>query len=277
MPLVEAANTAAAIADHRRKRPHCATHNDRLKSSIIEKLQAQQRRRILRERSATSFLVRAKIVITMAILALTYQHNFQYEGTRDGVPIYDGSAAGFHDWSFRTQVKWSAAKAEDKSRVMSQIIEGLRGDAADIVRDIGVVDVLKEDGLTVLTEALRKHVYPKKAAEAKLLYRHGHKQKGILTRQPSEPIANYISRRRRWWNQLKALDPTIEISEEVRGELMLDASNLSKIEKLLVLTSSGNDNKFESIAKALMDHHALIHVDEKGEKNPSKQPHKGRG
>ena len=218
------------------------------------------------------------MTITMAILALTYQHNFQYEGTRDGVPIYDGSAAGFTDWSFRTQVKWNAAKAEDKSRVMSQIIEGLRGDAADIVRDIGVVDVLKEDGLTVLTEALRKHVYPKKAAEAKLLYRHGHKQKGILTRQPSEPVANYISRRRRWWNQLKVLDPTIEISEEVRGELMLDASNLSKIEKLLVLTSSGNDNKFESIAKALMDHHALIHLDEKGDKShkPRKQSHKGR-
>ena len=86
----------------------------------------------------------------MAILALTYQHNFQYEGTRDGVPIYDGSATGFTDWSFRTKVKWNAAKADDKLRVMSQIIEGLRGDAADIVRDIGVEDVLKEDGLTVL-------------------------------------------------------------------------------------------------------------------------------
>ena len=141
------------------------------------------------------------------------------------MPIYDGSAAGFTDWTFRTKVKWNAAKEDDKARVMSQIVEGLRGDAADIVRDIGAEDILKEDGLTVLTEALRKHVFPKKQAEAKLLYRHGHKQKGILSRQPSEPVANYLSRRRRWWNQLKALDPTIEISEEVRGELMLDASN----------------------------------------------------
>ena len=58
---------------------------------------------------------------------------------------------------------------------------------------------------------------------------------------------------------------------------MLDASNLSKIEKLLVLTSAGNDNKFEPIAKALMDHHALIHLDEKGDKKSWKQPHKGRG
>ena len=58
---------------------------------------------------------------------------------------------------------------------------------------------------------------------------------------------------------------------------MVDASNLSKLEKLLVLTSAGNDNKFESLAKAMMDHHALIHLDEKGEKKPWKHPHKGRG
>ena len=249
----------------------------KLKYSTREELQKREGR-TLRGRSNASFLVRRLILtIIMAIIALTYQHNFQYEGTRDGVPIYDGSAAGFTDWNFRTKVKWKAAKAEDKSRVMSQIVEGLRGDAADIVRDIGAEDILKEDGLTVLTEALRKHVFPKKAAEAKLLYRHGHKQEGILTRQPSKPIANYLSRRRRWWNQLKTLDPTIEISEEVRGELMLDASNLSNIEKLLVLSSAGNDNKFESLAKAMMDHHALIHLDEKGEKKPWKQPHKGRG
>ena len=116
---------------------------------------------------------------------MTYQHNFQYEGTRDGVPIYDGAAAGFTDWTFRIKVKWNAAKEDDKARVMSQIVEGLRGDAADIVRDIGAEEILKADGLTVLTEALRKHVFPKKQAEAKLLYRHGHEQKGILSRQPS--------------------------------------------------------------------------------------------
>ena len=174
----------------------------RLKYSTREKLQKREGR-TLRGRSNASFLVRRLILtIIMAIIALTYQHNFQYEGTRDGVPIYDGSAAGFTDWNFRTKVKWNAAKVEHETRVISQIVEGLRGDAADIVRDIGAEDILKEDGLTVLTEALRKHVFPKKAAEAKLLYRHGHVQKGILARQPSEPIASYLSRRRRWWKEM---------------------------------------------------------------------------
>ena len=86
----------------------------------------------------------------MAIIALTYRHDFQYEGTRD-----DGSAAGFHDWTFHTKVKWNAAKEDDKARVMSQIVEGLRGDAADIVRDMGAEEILKVEGLTVLAEALR--------------------------------------------------------------------------------------------------------------------------
>ena len=142
-----------------------------------EKLQKGEGR-TLRGRSSTSFSASSVLTI-MAIIALTYQHNFHYEGARDGVPIYDGSAAGFTDWTFRTQVKWKAVKEDDKARFMSQIVEGLRGDAADIVRDIGAEEILKAGGLTVLMEAVRKHVFPKKQAEAKLLYRHGHKQKGI--------------------------------------------------------------------------------------------------
>ena len=87
----------------------------RLKYSAQEKLQKEEGR-TLRGRSNASFLVRRLILtIIMAILALTYQHNFQYEGTRDGVPIYDGSAPGFTDWNFRTKVKWNAAKADDKT------------------------------------------------------------------------------------------------------------------------------------------------------------------
>ena len=81
---------------------------------------------------------------------------------------------------FRTRIKYQAAKTDDKVRIMSQIVEGLRGDAADSVRYIVAEEILKAAGLTVLTEALRKQVFPEKQAEAKLLYMHGHKQKGIL-------------------------------------------------------------------------------------------------
>ena len=201
----------------------------------------------------------------MSLQSFTYQHDTQYEGTRDGIPIYDGSATSFHDWSFRTAVKFLAPKPDDKSRVVASVIEGLRGEAADIAMDIGTDELMKEDhtGLTVLTEALRSHIFPKKEAEAKVLYKHGHKKKGILSRQPAEPIVSYVSRRRRWWTQLKQLDSSVELSDTIRGDLLLEAANLGKIESLLVLSSAGNDRKFEAIAKAMQDQHALIHLEEK--------------
>ena len=102
----------------------------------------------------------------MSLLSLTYQHDTQYEGTRDGIPIYDGSATSFHDWTFRTSVKLLAAKPDDKARVVASVIEGLRGEAADVAMDIGTDVLMKEDqaGLIVLTEALRSHIFPKKEA-----------------------------------------------------------------------------------------------------------------
>ena len=203
----------------------------------------------------------------MALHALTFKHDTLYEGTREGIPIYDGTALAFYDWEFRTDMKWKAAKTEDKARVMSQIVEGLRYDASDIARDLGTDKLLGEDGLTALTEALRKHIFPKNEAEAKILYRQGHKKKGILSRQPSEPMTNYITRRRRWWNHLKMLDSSMELSDNIRGDLMLEAANLSKVEQLLVLTSAQNDRKFESIAKAMLDQHALVHQEERPTKN----------
>ena len=77
----------------------------------------------------------------MSLQALTYQHDTQDEGTRDGIPISDGSATSWNDWKFRTTCKFLAAKQYDKARVISSVIEGLRGEAADIAMDIdGSVD-----------------------------------------------------------------------------------------------------------------------------------------
>jgi len=48
--------------------------------------------------------------------------------------------------------------------------------------DIGTEELMKDGhtGLTVLTDSLRSHIFPKKEAEAKVLYKHGHKTKGLL-------------------------------------------------------------------------------------------------
>ena len=205
---------------------------------------------------------------TMALATLSFQHDEWYEGTRDGVPIYDGSASGFHNWIFRTEVKWTAAKKEDRPSVMSKIIEGLRGDAQNKAKDIGVTDLLADDGYKELTEALRKSIFPKKLAEAKVLYQQGHKMKGGLSRQPSEPMVNYISRRTRWWKQLVELDPDIGLSETIRGELLLESAGLNRNEQLMVLTSANNVRTFEAISAAVIDQHSHTHLDERSRRTP---------
>ena len=68
-------------------------------------------------------------------------------------------------------------------------------------------------------------------------------------------MLSFISRRRRWWQLVKEMDSSIQLSEEIRGDLLLESSNLSKTEKLMIMTSTNNDCSFEKIAAALMEQH----------------------
>ena len=61
-----------------------------------------------------------------------------------------------------------------------------------VPRGVGTEELRKKDGFTALTEALRSHSFQKKEAEAKVLYKHGHNKKSLRSRQPQEPIVDYI-------------------------------------------------------------------------------------
>ena len=56
---------------------------------------------------------------------------------------------------------------------------------------------------------------------------------------------------------------------------MLDNADLSKIEKLLVLTSTNNETMFEAVAEAPVKQHGKIHLNE-GTRSLG-QSHKGGG
>jgi len=198
----------------------------------------------------------------MAVASLRYDHGNKVEETKGGAFIFDGQASSFHEWSFRATLRWTSSKAEDRGRTMNNIIEGLRGEAANVAMDLGMIELLKDDGMNKLVMAMTTQVFPKAAAEAKDLYRSGHKTKGPLSRQTSEPMVNYVSRRRRWWKLLKSLDSTIELSMTILGDLMLEGAGLNKNEQLMVLTSTQNSKDFEEIAKALLEQHPRIHMDE---------------
>ena len=215
----------------------------------------------------------------MAIASLRYNQDNEVDETRQGIFIYDGDATRFHEWEFRTTMKMTSVKAEDAAKTINSIVEALRGEAAVVAMDVGVTTLLADGGWKKLVEAVRVHTFTNVRTEAKELYRIGHQRKGILSRQPGEPMISFVSRRRRWWDKLKKLDGSIELSTAIRGDLMLDASTLTKDQQNMVLTSIANSREFDKIAEGLIEQHGDIHKDEskKPQKNDrSPRAHAGR-
>ena len=68
-------------------------------------------------------------------------------------------------------------------------------------------------------------VFPTKKLEAKELYAQGHNRGGVLARQHNESMLQYITRRKPWWIMLKEMDPDLVLSDEIRGDLMLEAAD----------------------------------------------------
>ena len=89
--------------------------------------------------------------------------------------IYNGSTHNFHEWEFRTEVRWESTKVEDLKKTMSMIIEALRGEAANVAMDIGIKELMKvgpdhdtaeQPGFRQLMDGMRNMVFPFSRAEA---------------------------------------------------------------------------------------------------------------
>ena len=168
----------------------------------------------------------------------------------------------------------------DRSALVNKIIEGLRGDAFSIARDMGLERLVQVGGLEALVAAIKTHVFPRAQEEAKELFRAGQKYGGPLARQPSEPMLSYTQRRRRWWTLLQELDPTMQLSDTLRMELMLELSGLSRQETLVVRACATTKN-FEGVAAVLVDQYSGIHLRETSKSWMSRSapvsPQKGKG
>ena len=112
-----------------------------------------------------------------------------------------------------------------------QITEGLTGESLKVAISLGLVELAKKEG---------EHIFPWGSAEARELFKAGLRP-GILSKQSGETMISYISRRRRWYDMPRNLDKAIQLSDQVRGDLLLDHANLSLNEKLMIMTSTFND------------------------------------
>ena len=142
-----------------------------------------------------------------------------------------------------------------------KVLEGLREEAFELARAIGVDVLTQPGGLRKFVEKLRDHAFPRASEEARELFKVGQKP-GSLARQNGESMLSYVSRRRHWWNLLNTLDGSIELSEPMRVELLLELSGLSRQEIILIKACAPDATSFESAAATLVEQYSGVHLRE---------------
>ena len=81
--------------------------------------------------------------------------------------------------------------SSDRTPVVHEVLEGLRGDAFLVARDLGL-EKLISPGVDLLVDRIRAMVFPRASEEARELFRAG-QMIGVLSRQYGESITSYIS------------------------------------------------------------------------------------
>ena len=138
-----------------------------------------------------------------------------------------------------------------RTEMVHRVLEGLRDEAFELARDIGIESLTGPGGLDDFINRMREVVFPRATEEARELFRAGQRQ-GTLARQAGESMLSYVSRRRRWWKLLKTLDSSIELSEPMRVELLLELSGLTRQESLVIKACAQDIKSFESVARTLI-------------------------
>ena len=155
----------------------------------------------------------------------------------------------------------TSAKPVDHGPFVNKIVEGLRGDAFALARDVGLDQLPAPVGLEHLITQIKAHVSPRAQEEAKELFRAGQRTGGPLARQSVELMLSYTQLRRRWWKTLIELDPSMQLSDSLRMELMFELSRLSRQEGLVV-RACATSKDFEGVAEVLVEQYGRIHLRE---------------
>ena len=114
-----------------------------------------------------------------------------------------------------------------RAELIQKVLEGLRGDAYLAAQDLGAETLMRDGGIETLIATLKKIIFPLQSLEAKELFRVGQMQHGPLSRQTGESVTSFISRRRRWWRQVKELDSDMLISDQMHAELLIKSAGLT--------------------------------------------------
>ena len=79
----------------------------------------------------------------MALASLRFHRNAQdYEESRQGMTVFAGDAASFHEWQFRLQIKKSLCTAEELPALTAKVVDALRGEALSCAMEIGLAKLM---------------------------------------------------------------------------------------------------------------------------------------
>ena len=66
--------------------------------------------------------------------------------TKQGAFIYSGEASSFHEWEFRTRLRMLSSAEGKQAEAITHVVEALRGDAFNVSQQVGIVDLMTENG-----------------------------------------------------------------------------------------------------------------------------------
>ena len=102
-------------------------------------------------------------------------------------------AASFHEWELRTRQRIAGKTGDQYIEAMSEVCEGMRGDAFDAAQEVGfdnlceIVDG-RPRGIDTLINHIRGMVFPLTEHESKELFRQYCRPGGPLSRQNEERV-----------------------------------------------------------------------------------------
>ena len=206
----------------------------------------------------------------MALASLRFQRNAQdNEETRQGMTVFAGDAASFHEGQFRLQIRKSLCAAEELPALTAKVVDALRGEALSCAMEVGLAKLMEANGLDLLVQKVQERLFPQRTAEARELLKQGMRVGRPMSRVPGEPMTSYISRRRRWWTLVHEMDNTPEFGDTVQDSMMLEQAGLSRFEQNMVLTYTKGQRTKTAIAEALLEQHYDVH--HRGRETPRRQ------
>ena len=187
--------------------------------------------------------------------------------TRTGAYIYNGDAASFHEWEFRTRLRTACKSGDQFFEAMSKVCDGLHGDAFVAAQEVGFDNLCemvggRPRGVDTLIHHMRGMVSPFTEPESKDFFRQYCRPGGPLSRQNGERTKQYVSLRRRGWTLVVQMDPVIHLSVGHRSDMLLDLSGLRREERVMVQASISNERDFDRVVEALIIPHPRLHLQE---------------